>query len=74
MFDDLKMKPTERGASKGKRNKARVCDRCGRTYTEAPALSRVVAEWELCPECGMFEAIEAFNSNYLKHLSSSKEE
>lgn len=38
---------------------ARICPRCGRTYTEPPALSRVDNETDICPECGMMEALAA---------------
>lgn len=38
---------------------ARICPRCGRTYTEQPALSRVDNETDICPECGMMEALAA---------------
>lgn len=37
----------------------RICPRCGRTYTEPPALSRVDNETDICPECGMMEALAA---------------
>lgn len=39
---------------------ARVCPKCGRTYTEYPALSRADNVTEICPECGTREALEAF--------------
>lgn len=38
---------------------ARICPRCGRTYTEPPALSRADNETDICPECGMMEALAA---------------
>lgn len=39
---------------------ARTCPRCGKTYYEYPALSRKDNKTEICPACGMREAIEAF--------------
>lgn len=42
-------------------NRGRVCPKCGRTYTEYPALSRADNVTEICPECGTREALEAFN-------------
>lgn len=38
---------------------SRICPRCGKTYTEHPALSRVDNETAICPECGQLEALEA---------------
>ena len=36
-----------------------VCPRCGKTYTEHPALSRVDNETLICPDCGVREALES---------------
>ena len=36
-----------------------VCPRCGKTYTEQPALSRVDNETLICPDCGVREALES---------------
>ncbi|MGI5965435.1 MAG: hypothetical protein ACOX65_00690 [Anaerotruncus rubiinfantis] len=36
-----------------------VCPRCGRTYSEHPALSRVDNETLICPDCGTREALES---------------
>lgn len=36
----------------------RVCPKCGRTYTEHPALSRIDNKTDICPECGCREALE----------------
>lgn len=38
----------------------RVCPKCGCTYTEPPAMSRVDNKTEICPDCGMREAIEDY--------------
>ena len=37
----------------------RICPRCGRSYSERPALSRKDNLTDICPECGMLEAVEA---------------
>ena len=36
------------------------CPKCGKEFTEYPALSREDNETEICPECGIAEAVEAF--------------
>lgn len=38
-------------------NKAQVCPKCGHTYTERPALSRVDNKTAICPTCGTLEAL-----------------
>jgi hypothetical protein len=35
----------------------RVCPICRRNYSEHPALSRKDNETEICPQCGMNEAL-----------------
>ena len=37
----------------------RICPKCGKTYSEHPALSRVDDETEICPDCGILEALES---------------
>ena len=37
----------------------RVCPLCGKTYGEAPALSRTDNETLICPDCGTREALES---------------
>ena len=37
----------------------RVCPLCGKTYGEAPALSRTDNETLICPECGTRQALES---------------
>lgn len=44
-----------------------VCPICGRTYTEASAISREDNTTEICPDCGTKQALEAF----LKHSPES---
>lgn len=36
----------------------RVCPKCGKTYTEHPALLRADNATDICPECGCHEALE----------------
>lgn len=36
----------------------RHCPRCGRDYTEYPALSRLDNATEICSQCGIEEAME----------------
>lgn len=36
------------------------CPICGKTFTDPPALSRKDNETQICPECGINEALEAF--------------
>lgn len=37
----------------------RVCPLCGKTYGEAPALSRIDNETLICPDCGTRQALES---------------
>ena len=37
----------------------RTCPKCTKTYTERPALSRVDSKTEICPTCGMLEAVRS---------------
>ncbi len=37
----------------------RTCPICGKEYTEPPALSRADNATEICPGCGMMEALAA---------------
>lgn len=38
----------------------RYCPRCGKTYTEYPAISRADNTTEICPACGTEEALIAY--------------
>lgn len=40
-------------------NVKRVCPKCGRSYTEYPAISRR-DNAKICPECGQKEALEDY--------------
>ena len=37
----------------------RSCPKCGRTYTEYPAISRTDNKTLICPDCGIREALES---------------
>lgn len=39
------------------RKEQRVCPKCGKTYTEVPALSREDGKTLICPDCGTREAL-----------------
>lgn len=41
------------------RSMGRICPVCGRVYTEPPALSRRDNATDICPDCGMMEALAA---------------
>ena len=36
----------------------KICPKCGKEYTERPAISRIDNS-EICPECGALEALDA---------------
>ena len=38
----------------------KVCPRCGNAYKGYPALSRVDNKTEICPKCGIDEAMEDY--------------
>ena len=38
---------------------SRICPKCGKEYTEHPALSRMDNETLICPDCGVREALES---------------
>lgn len=42
-----------------KETTVRTCPVCGRAYTEPPALSRRDNATDICPDCGMMEALAA---------------
>ena len=43
-----------------------VCPICGEDYSEHPAISRKDNKSEICPECGIKEALEAFKKGAKK--------
>ena len=44
---------------KGQFIEERTCPKCGRKYTERPALSRLDNNTLICPDCGTREALES---------------
>ena len=40
-------------------NETRTCPICGKTYHDHPALSRTDGRTEICPDCGVSQALEA---------------
>ena len=38
--------------------KSNICPKCGRTYQGYPALSRKDNRTEICPDCGIREALD----------------
>ena len=36
-----------------------VCPRCGKVYTDRPAISRTDGKTPICPDCGTREALES---------------
>lgn len=36
-----------------------ICPKCGRIYNEPPALSREEGVGDICPDCGIREALES---------------
>lgn len=44
-----------------------ICPKCGREYSERPALSREDGKTNICPECGMREALDAWKESVLKN-------
>ena len=44
---------------KGNVRQIRACPLCGKTYGEAPALSRTDNETLICPDCGTRQALES---------------
>ena len=39
--------------------RAAVCPRCGKVYTDRPAISRADNKTPICPDCGTREALES---------------
>lgn len=49
----------------------KICPSCGRTYTDHPALSRRDNHTEICPDCGMKEALQDASSAMTKERALS---
>ena len=43
------------------------CPKCGKEFTEYPALSREDNDTEICPECGVKEALTIFLNQTQRH-------
>lgn len=41
------------------RENTKICPKCKREYSDAPALSRVDNKTLICPSCGHLEALES---------------
>lgn len=41
----------------------RCCPKCGKNFTDYPAISRDDNKTEICPECGVYEAIVVFENS-----------
>lgn len=53
----------------------KICPVCGTEYEDYPAISRKDNKTEICPECGIQEALEAwFDSERSKNNDSCKME
>ena len=46
------------------------CPKCKKEFTEHPALSREDNETEICPECGIREALQVFIKNEPRQMGS----
>lgn len=49
----------------------RFCPKCGRMYTDPPAVSRMPGGADICPACGMQEALEAMRNHFGKRIISN---
>ena len=52
----------------------RICPICGREYDDYPAISRKDNKTEICPDCGIFEAVEAFVEQTRKDWGEENED
>lgn len=53
-----KLNQTFRRENKNMSKITKICPKCGKEYTERPAISRMDNS-EICPECGTLEALNA---------------
>jgi len=40
-----------------------ICPKCGKAYSGRPALSRVDGKTNICPDCGILEALQTLGIN-----------
>lgn len=59
--DDEGIRPVERKKENKSGMEARMCPRCGKSYCDYPAASRVDGRTLICPDCGILEALEKAN-------------
>ena len=52
---------------------SRICPVCNKEYDDYPALSRKDNETEICPECGVVEALEDFASFVRENKKEKKQ-
>ena len=50
----------------------RVCPICGKKYNEFPAISRKDNKTEICPDCGLKEALESWLKGENKNGEDNK--
>ena len=66
---ELYRKIGERKTGTQMRNDARAtkrCPKCGRTYQGYPSTSRVDNKTKICTDCGIVEALNAFQDHGMK--------
>ena len=51
----------------------KVCPSCGREYFGPSALSRYDNSTEICPECGLFEALNDYVKSVKKETENKEE-
>lgn len=52
----------------------RICEKCGDSYSERPALSRRDNKTEICPTCGITEALEDLTESMLHQIHEDMSE
>ena len=51
----------------------RLCPKCNKKYDEYPALSRVDNKTDICPRCGIKEAVNGWMEHTVSSLSNYRE-
>lgn len=59
--DEEGIRPTERKKENKSGLETRICTRCGKSYCDYPATSRADGKTQICPDCGIMEALEKTN-------------
>lgn len=60
--DDKRIRKVGDGMEK-KKEEVRICPRCGQTYCDYPATSRADGKTQICPDCGIMEALESVGAS-----------